>query len=200
MYEVYNLDDLNQLEKDWDIKKEWILNKKAYTIKKKLLSDPNYCWFVQKRSGLDFFKTVFPVRHNEIESSNDVEYINIINTEYKPSVKKILCAISICFYNGTQLNKTYKVSESAYLERTKNIRQELLKKIKADIDKTYGYYAVYKNNDNFYITDCNKDKNGYKKIFEMKDGVIIENLGKFSAKDILINFIKGEVLCGESGL
>lgn len=62
--------------------------------------------------------------------------------------------------------------------------------LKKEIGSLYGYWLI-ETNDGYFITDLNKYKNGYKKIFEVNTAFIIGIKNSFATyKELIFYMVK----------
>lgn len=166
-YPVFSVPKLKYLGAKYDIANfDYLVNKKVYKYYKNVLKTKRALtelWDLTDRVVL--FQTLYPIRYNELKQSND----EIIPVDCFMDEK---LHFSVRVGNTT---RTFKLSESEFLRRSEEIRKNLFNEIKKELDKLYGYFIIYENDENYYITDKNIVNGKYKVLFECKNGEVIKS-------------------------
>lgn len=165
-HSAFSIPMLKSLTDKYNLSSEMFISKKAYKYFKSILNSKramNELWELVDRNTL--FQTLYPVRYNEFKLANQ----NIKAVEYLLDEKLHF------FVNVDGAKRGFKLSINEFLKRSENLRKNLLSEIKKDIDKICGYFVIYEDDENYYITDKNITNGKYKVLFEYKNGAIIKN-------------------------
>lgn len=166
-YPVFSVPKLKYLCAKYNIANyKDLINKKVYKYYKNVLKTKRALtelWNLTDKVVL--FQTLYPVRYSELKQSND----EIVPVDCFMDDK---IHFSVRTGNTTRI---FKLSENEFLRRSEEIRKNLFNKIKKELDKLYGYFIIYEDDENYYITDKNIVNGKYKILFECKNGEVVKN-------------------------
>ena len=131
---------------------------------------------VNDREGiLPMIRKFFPTKMEEIETSG-IEF-NIVDFYFDIGDGKIHC-----FIDQSGRERMLKLHTDLYEERTKSEVNKMIEDLRKKASRFYGYFIEEIDENNWFITDKNLDKDGnYVKIFEVKNNRIIQNKSSFES-------------------
>ena len=126
-----------------------------------------------RESILPMIRKFFPTKMEEIETSG-IEF-NIVDFYFDIGDGKIHC-----FIDQSGRERMLKLHTDLYEERTKSEVNKMIEDLRKKASRFYGYFIEEIDENNWFITDKNLDKDGnYVKIFEVKNNRIIQNKSSF---------------------
>ena len=124
---------------------------------------------------LPMIRKFFPTKMEEIENSG-MEF-NIVDFYFDTNDGKIHC-----FINQSGRERILKLHTDLYEERTKSEVNKMVEDLRKKASRFYGYFIEETDEESWFITDKNLDKDGnYVKIFEVKNNRIIQNKSSFES-------------------
>ena len=124
---------------------------------------------------LPMIRKFFPTKMEEIETSG-MEF-NIVDFYFDTNDGKIHC-----FINQSGRERILKLHTDLYEERTKSEVNKMVEDLRKKASRFYGYFIEETDEESWFITDKNLDKDGnYVKIFEVKNNRIIQNKSSFES-------------------
>ena len=124
---------------------------------------------------LPMIRKFFPTKMEEIENSG-MEF-NIVDFDFDTNDGKIRC-----FINQSGSGRILKLHTDLYEERTKSEVNKMVEDLRKKASRFYGYFIEETDEESWFITDKNLDKDGnYVKIFEVKNNRIIQNKSSFES-------------------
>ena len=122
---------------------------------------------------LPMIRKFFPTKIAEIENSG-MEF-NVVDFYFDTNDGKIHCYI-----NQSGRERMLKLHTDLYEERTKSEINKMVEDLRKKASRFYGYFIEETDEESWFITDKNLDKDGnYVKIFEVKNNRIIQNKSSF---------------------
>lgn len=122
---------------------------------------------------LPMVRKFFPTKMEEIENSGMA--FDIVDFYFDTNDSKIHC-----FINQSGRERILKLHTDLYEERTKSEVNKMVENLRKKASRFYGYFIEETDEENWFITDKNLDKDGnYVKIFEVKNNRIIQNKSSF---------------------
>lgn len=122
---------------------------------------------------LPMIRKFFPTKMEEIETSG-MEF-NVVDFYFDTNDGKIHC-----FINQSGRERILKLHTDLYEERTKSEVNKMVEDLRKKASRFYGYFIEETDEESWFITDKNLDKDGnYVKIFEVKNNRIIQNKSSF---------------------
>ena len=122
---------------------------------------------------LPMIRKFFPTKIAEIETSG-MEF-NVVDFYFDTNDGKIHCYI-----NQSGRERMFKLHTDLYEERTKSEVNKMVEYLRKKASRFYGYFIEETDEESWFITDKNLDKDGnYVKIFEVKNNRIIQNKSSF---------------------
>ena len=124
---------------------------------------------------LPMIRKFFPTKMEEIENSG-MEF-NVVDFYFDTNDGKIHC-----FINQSGRERILKLHTDLYEERTKSEVNKMVEDLRKKASRFYGYFIEETDEESWFITDKNLDKDGnYVKIFEVKNNRIIQNKSSFES-------------------
>ena len=124
---------------------------------------------------LPMIRKFFPTKMEEIETSG-MEF-NIVDFYFDTNDGKIHC-----FIDQSGRERMLKLHTDLYEERTKSEVNKMVEDLRKKASRFYGYFIEETDEESWFITDKNLDKDGnYVKIFEVKNNRIIQNKSSFES-------------------
>ena len=124
---------------------------------------------------LPMIRKFFPTKMEEIETSG-MEF-NVVDFYFDTNDGKIHC-----FINQSGRERILKLHTDLYEERTKSEVNKMVEDLRKKASRFYGYFIEETDEESWFITDKNLDKDGnYVKIFEVKNNRIIQNKSSFES-------------------
>ena len=122
---------------------------------------------------LPMIRKFFPTKMEEIETSGMA--FDIVDFYFDTNDDKIHCYI-----NQSGRERMLKLHTDLYEERTKSEVNKMIEDLRKKASRFYGYFIEETDEENWFITDKNLDKDGnYVKIFEVKNNRIVQNKSSF---------------------
>ena len=122
---------------------------------------------------LPMIRKFFPTKIAEIENSGMA--FDIVDFYFDTNDDKIHCYI-----NQSGRERMLKLHTDLYEERTKSEVNKMIEDLRKKASRFYGYFIEETDEENWFITDKNLDKDGnYVKIFEVKNNRIVQNKSSF---------------------
>ena len=124
---------------------------------------------------LPMIRKFFPTKMEEIETSGMA--FDIVDFYFDTNDGKIHC-----FINQSGRERMLKIHTDLYEERTKSEVNKMVEYLRKKASRFYGYFIEETDEESWFITDKNLDKDGnYVKIFEVKNNRIIQNKSSFES-------------------
>ena len=124
---------------------------------------------------LPMIRKFFPTKMEEIANSG-MEF-NVVDFYFDTNDGKIHC-----FINQSGRERMLKIHTDLYVERTKSEVNKMVEYLRKKASRFYGYFIEETDEESWFITDKNLDKDGnYVKIFEVKNNRIIQNKSSFES-------------------
>ena len=162
MNEVYNLNKISQIAKnisfeDFNFSETDIINKVLYKKLKSLLNSINSIKLIYHltENKNEFIKKYFPIKYADVSSRGSFFTKHFY---YRASEGKIVWVVD---HNGEE--RIFKIKTEDWRTRISDEINQILSKVRKQLDSVYGYY-IEGSLDDYFITDKNFINGKYKVI------------------------------------